>query len=282
MPERPELDYQVPLLRKRLVGRRVTTLQVFKPVVWRVALPQSPAELMIGRSFIEVQRRAHTLVFLMDGLILAIAPMLAGRWFDEGKKRADAVFVLGLDDDRQLAYADDVQMGRVFLLPEGAAVPGAEVVGIDVRSTEFSKTALTERLRARREQIKLVLMDKAAFDAFGNAYADEALWAAQINPKRPANKLNPDELDRLARAMRTVLDEAAAEVEARQPALHEKVRDFLKIRNRAGQPCPRCGTSIRALGVRGHDAFFCPSCQVDTSGRSIVDWRKLGGPPNPS
>ena len=42
-----------------------------------------------------------------------------------------------------------------------------------------------------------------------------------------------------------------AVIAERQPALDEKVRDFLRVRNRKGQPCPRCGTTIRAAGVRG-------------------------------
>lgn len=289
MPERPELDYQVPLLRERLVGRGVRGVTVHKPVVLRVAVPGTPQEILVGRRFLDVVRRAHVLVMPMTGpggargggalsqaIVLAVAPMLAGRFVSDGKKRGDTALVLELDDGTALAYADDVQMGRVFLLPEGAPVPGAEKVGVDVRGPEFGEEALRAALKGRREQIKLVLMDKTALDAFGNAYADEALWEAQVHPKTPANRLSPDEIRRLAVGMRKVLDHAAAEVEARRPALHEKVRDFLEVRNRGGAPCSRCGTTIRACGAHGHDAFYCPRCQEDRSGRGIVDWTKLG------
>jgi hypothetical protein len=51
--------------------------------------------------------------------------------------------------------------------------------------------------------------------------------------------------------------------EAAEP-IHVKVRGQLRVRNRRGEPCPRCGSTIRREGVRGHDVFFCPRCQPAT------------------
>ena len=39
------------------------------------------------------------------------------------------------------------------------------------------------------------------------------------------------------------------------------MRDHVKVRNRLGEPCPVCGTTIRRVGVLGYDSFFCPRCQ---------------------
>ena len=55
--------------------------------------------------------------------------------------------------------------------------------------------------------------------------------------------------------------------------LDEKLRDFVKVRGRHGEPCPRCGTKIRSAGVHGHDAEFCPECQPATRKSGIVDWK---------
>ena len=72
-----------------------------------------------------------------------------------------------------------------------------------------------------------------------------------------------------------MIGSATKTIAKRKPALDEKLRDFLKVRGRRGEPCPRCGTTIRSAGVHGHDAEFCPSCQQDARGSSIVDWRKV-------
>ncbi len=126
-------------------------------------------------------------------------------------------------------------------------------------------------------------MDKSALDAFGNAYADEALFEARLHPKAAVRSLSDQELDRLHDAIVTVLREASAEIARRAPATDEKVRDFLKVRNKHGASCPRCGDTIRKAGVHGHDAFFCPTCQPLASGgglgtKSVVDWRKARPP----
>ncbi|MFT7520747.1 MAG: formamidopyrimidine-DNA glycosylase, partial [Kiritimatiellia bacterium] len=114
-----------------------------------------------------------------------------------------------------------------------------------------------------------------AIDSLGNAYADEVLFAAGLHPKTRCNKVDEQQAVRLHGALVQVLTAAIAEIERRQPDLDVKVRDFLKVRNRKGEPCSTCGGRIRTAGVRGHDAFFCPTCQPDSTGRAFVDWRKL-------
>ena len=107
------------------------------------------------------------------------------------------------------------------------------------------------------------------------AYADEVLWEAKLHPKTMVRSLPDDVLDRLHDAIVTVVGGATKTIAKRRPPLDGKLRDFVKVRGRHGEPCPRCGTTIRSAGVHGHDADFCPTCQPDERGTSIVDWRKV-------
>jgi formamidopyrimidine-DNA glycosylase len=289
MAERPDLDHVLPLLAAGLLGRRISAVRAPRPVVWRVTLPGDPAQLLLGRRFEAISRRAHALRFTLDGdLELVIEPKLAGRFrLDAASDKApgDLAVALTLADAHELRYRDDVQMGKVWLIAAGATaqIPGFDdaAAAIDVLDpARFTLAAFTALARKRRDQAKLFLMDKAALDAFGNAYADEALFRAQVHPKAAVSKLEPAALARLHQACADVLREAAAEIARRVPAvpLDEKLRDFLLVRGRHGQPCPRCGAKIRKAGVRGHDAYLCPVCQPEkgTLGtRSIVDWKKV-------
>ena len=54
------------------------------------------------------------------------------------------------------------------------------------------------------------------------------------------------------------------------------IGDSMRVRNRAGEKCSRCGATIRKAGVLGYDAFFCPVCQPDLAGKGL-DWKKLEG-----
>jgi formamidopyrimidine-DNA glycosylase len=288
MAERPDLDYWLPILERELAGRRICGVRVKKPVVLRLALPGTPAELLVGRRFGRVFRRGHFAVFELDGdegrapADLVIAPMLAGRFAlhaATGRAPGDLAVAFELDDARELRYRDDVQMGKVYVIPHGerGLVPGLESIGVDVLDpAAFTFDRLRALARARRDQAKVFLMDKSALDAMGNAYADEALFAAGIHPKTWVKSLGDEELARLHRAIPDVLARAAAEIAERRPPIEEKLRDFLSVRGKNRQPCPRCGTPIRTAGVHGHDAFFCPQCQPETRKSAIVSWDRLG------
>ncbi|HKE16397.1 MAG TPA: DNA-formamidopyrimidine glycosylase family protein [Kofleriaceae bacterium] len=302
MAERPDLDYWLPILERELTGRRIAAVRVKKPVVLRLALPGSPAELLVGRGFGRVFRRGHFAVFELAGpeehrparsdggeagapvdlVDLVIAPMLAGRFALHAaaeRAPADLAVAFALDDGRELRYRDDVQMGKVYVVAHGEwrQVPGLEAIGVDVLDpSAFTLERFRALARARRDQAKVFLMDRSALDAMGNAYADEALFAAGVHPKTWIKSLGDEELARLHRAISDVLARAAAEIARRKPPLEEKLRDFLSVRGKNRQPCPRCGTPIRTAGVHGHDAFFCPSCQPETRRSAIVSWDKLG------
>ncbi|MDP2316762.1 MAG: DNA-formamidopyrimidine glycosylase family protein [Pseudomonadota bacterium] len=278
MPERPDLEHQVPIVARRLVGATITAVRVKKPVVLRAPVA---TDVLVGRTVRDVRRMGHFIAVSLDGdWDMVIHLMLAGRFaFVRAgtKDSADLAVAWGLGDD-ELRYRDDVQMGKVYLVPSGdyTSVPGMLPVGVDVLGPGFTPAILAGLAKKRREQVKVFLKDKNTFDSFGNAYADETLWEAGIHPKATVASLTPEQLARLHGAMVKVLRDARDEIARRDPPLDEKVRDFLAVRNRGGEPCPRCGTKIRSAGVHGHDAFFCPVCQPDEKGKGMVDWRGVG------
>ncbi|MFO0588781.1 MAG: DNA-formamidopyrimidine glycosylase family protein [Polyangiaceae bacterium] len=286
MPERPDLEYVVPILDEELRGAEIAAVRVDKPVVLRVLLPQKLEELLIGRRILRVQRRAHFVRFALSGapaIEMIVSPMLAGR-FTIGaatdKPPRDLAMTWTLADGRALSYRDDVQMGKVYVLAEGdlASVPGAATIGVDVLDPKaFTLDVLKALAKARRDQAKVFLMDKGALDAMGNAYADEVLFEAGVHPKAMVRSLSAEQIARLYKAIVTVLGDAKRTIAERRPPLDEKIRDFLKVRGRPGEPCVRCGAKLRRAGVHGHDAIFCPECQPDGRGSAIVDWRKTRG-----
>jgi formamidopyrimidine-DNA glycosylase len=159
-------------------------------------------------------------------------------------------------------------------------VPGFEGVGIEPLSPEFTVDRLREVVHGRRDQVRAFLLDKTAVAAIGNAYADEILWAARLHPKIGCQGLGDEDIVRLHAAIRGVLSEAVKEIFRRGEPIEVKVRDFLRVRNRKGEACPACGTTIRVEGVRGYDTFYCPTCQPNRpearlGRRQLVDWTRL-------
>lgn len=280
MPERPDLEYVVPILARELGGRTITGVRVKKPVVLRVAVEGKLDEIIAGQAIDTVARRAHFVDFRLAGALeLVVSPMLAGRFTlapAGDKSPADLAVAFALDDGRELRYRDDVQMGKVYLIRkvDEGQIPGYAKIGLDILDKKiFTRDAFRKLAARRRDQVKVFLMDKTAIDAMGNAYADEVLWEARLHPKTFVKALAPAEVDALHDAIVKVIGGATKTIAARKPALDEKLRDFLMVRGRRGEPCPRCGDKLRSAGVHGHDAEFCPTCQPATRRSGIVDWK---------
>jgi formamidopyrimidine-DNA glycosylase len=117
-------------------------------------------------------------------------------------------------------------------------------------------------------------MDQSVLSAIGNAYADEILFAARIHPKTRCNQLESRQVDELYRCVNSVLRRGIEKVAEADRGIDAKVRDHLAVRNRRGEPCSVCGTTIRRTGVLGYDSFFCPKCQPELRS-PLVSWDKL-------
>jgi len=279
MPELPDLEYVVDELRERAVGQRIESAKVQEPVVLRVAVEGTFAELVKGLPLRGAERRGQFVLLELGRLDLVVNPMLAGRFqlAEPSAKARARCFVLSLSGGLELRYLDDKKMGKVYLVPHGdfSKVPLLPELGVDVMSKAFTREVFGALIAKRRDQVRPFLMDKRALSAIGNAYADEILWAARIHPKTRCKALRPEEVDALYAAIGSVLRAAVAEVARRRAPIDEKVRDFLSVRGRAGEPCPRCGAKIRTARVVDSDACFCPSCQPATR-KLFIDWNKTG------
>jgi formamidopyrimidine-DNA glycosylase len=281
MPELPDLVHVEHKLQGALLGKRILGARTGDPTVLRLLLGEPFPDVLVGRTFAAVQRRGHFLCFTLDReLSLVVNCMLAGRFMLEpaGTDRASRALALALtiEGQQELRYVDDKRMGKVYVVPTPrlAEVPLLNTLGVEILSDAFTLAAFRKLAARRRDQVRQFLMDKRALASIGNAYADEILFAARLHPKTFVNKLAPADIDRLHHAIRAVMTNAIAEIRRRDEPVEVKVRDFLAVRGRAGQPCPVCGTTVREVRVGDGDACFCPKCQPAT--RSLfVDWGKL-------
>src|SRR5439155_565636 len=81
VPERPDLEYFVPILASEVEGKVIDAVRADNPVVLRVLARGGLDELLHARTIQKVLRRAHFVLFeLDDGYDVAVAPMLAGRF----------------------------------------------------------------------------------------------------------------------------------------------------------------------------------------------------------
>jgi formamidopyrimidine-DNA glycosylase len=286
MPELPDLAHVEAKLNEAMAGRRIVGARTGDPTVLRMMLPETLPAAVQGRRLEGVQRRGHFLRFALEGeRVIVVNAMLVGRYrlrplADVAGERAADPRALGLalelEGGTELQYLDDKRMGKVYVAraADETQIPVYGRLGLDVLSPAFTREAFAALARKRRDQVRVFLMDKEALASIGNAYADEILFAARLHPKTFCNKLAPAEVDALYDAISSVLRHAIDEIARRDEPIDVKVRDFLAVRGRDGQPCPRCGTTVRAVRVGAGDACFCPKCQP-AARKLFVDWGSL-------
>jgi formamidopyrimidine-DNA glycosylase len=266
MPELPDLEVVREVLAQRLDGLAITSAEVRRPIVVRNLVDGDVAERLTGQRFAAVGRRGKFLLLpLDDGATLVIHPMMAGRLRlgdPLSRHRTRDVLVLRLEDGSELRYNDTKTMGKVYLTDDTDQVPGFAALGPEPTDPELTLEVFLGRLAGRNREIKTVLTTQTFVAGIGSAYADEICWRARVYPYRRRKDLSDDEVVRLYEAMRSVLMEAIETLRERVgEAIHIEIRDFLAVHGKAGQPCPRCGSSISEVKRERRPTNFCRTCQ---------------------
>ena len=266
MPEAPELEVVKDFLNERAVGCEITDAAILKPSVVR-SISADLVEDVVGRSLEKVSRRGKFLFLDLSGdRVIVINPMLTGGLqYAEPKDRVfkRTCLTFGLSNGRELRYVDDKQMGKIYYVSGGDMdkIPRLDEQGPDVLDDDTFDD-FQVRLKSFPGEIKGVLTRGRVIAGIGNAYADEILFEAQVYPFKKRKALSNDELRRLFKSSRHVIEEATEVVRERMgDNIHVKLRDFLKVHNRGGEPCPRCGNNISQVTANKRITSYCRKCQ---------------------
>ena len=267
MPEAPELEVVKVFLIERAVGANVESARVLRPSVLRSLAGDFEIDIA-GRVIEDVRRTGKFLTLGISGdRLLVINPMLTGglQWSDPSDRVFKRTcFVLALSNGRELRYIDERQMGRVYYVSadQMEQIPQYAEMGADALDEPLTLSEFKERLRPFRGEIKGIITRGRVISGIGNAYVDEILWEAEVYPFSKKRDLSDNDLQRILDASSQVMQEAVEQVrEAMAGDIHRKRRDFLKVHNRGGEPCPRCGTAISQLTANQRITSYCRTCQ---------------------
>jgi len=277
MPELPEVESVRRIIQPAVEGRTIVgvTLREFAAVLEASRPGIDPAATVIGHRIEHTSRRGKYLfLHLDDGLALVVHLRMTGRLLLVPAADPPVRFehlALHLDNGTDVRFGDQRKFGRVTLAyPE-------EIDRIDRKlgPEPFDRRLTTQSLHAalmrRPGKVKNALLDQALIAGLGNIYVDEALYRARIHPERASNSLGPDEVARVLRAVRVVINQAIARQGTTFSTFENPYGEsgnnaaFLRAygRSRDGGRCPRCGTRFEKIVVGGRGTTFCPTCQVN-------------------
>jgi len=276
MPELPELDVMVEVLKERVLGREIMSARAYHPGMLKTVDPG--LDNLVGASFQSVSRRAKHLIFtLREDLSLVVHLMLAGRMVlcksdTKITKATGGVFSFSDGEDLRVIENATKHRARIHVVRAAQEVPAIAAAGIEPTDRAFTAEKLAELLNQRR-QLKKLLTEQSRIAGIGTAYADEILFDAKLSPIKYGTTLEPDEIERLHDSIQHVLANATEQIRAKAggAALTPHIRDFVQVYKKTDQPCPNCGTKIAEIRYAQTKTYYCPSCQAE--GKSIKDRR---------
>ena len=157
------------------------------------------------------------------------------------------------------------KFGKVLWLAPGASDPRLDKLGPD--ALEADGELLFAASRGRKLAVKALLLSQEVLAGVGNIYADEALFAAGVRPRRRASRVTRREFQVLARELRRIL---LRSIETGGSSISDYIapdgsdgafQDERCVYARAGAACYSCGTEIRKITVAQRGTHYCPRCQ---------------------
>ena len=271
MPELPEVETSRRGITPHIFGKTFQDVIIRQPSL-RWPVPGALlANTLPGLQLQNIERRGKYLLLIttkgtllihlgMSGNVRITAP-------DEPVLKHDHVdFVF--TDQTVLRFNDQRRFGAVLWTANPIEQhPLLSELGPEPLSEQFSAEYLFSRCQNRRIPIKSLIMDSHVVVGVGNIYASESLFMAGIHPSRSAADINLSQCQRLADAIKTVL----------QWAINQggtTLRDFvnaqgkpgyfqqsLSVYGRAGEDCLRCEEPIQQLKIAQRASYFCSHCQ---------------------
>ncbi|HKB01685.1 MAG TPA: bifunctional DNA-formamidopyrimidine glycosylase/DNA-(apurinic or apyrimidinic site) lyase, partial [Gemmataceae bacterium] len=223
MPELPEVETVARDLRPLLAGRTLAGLRRSRKAL-RQAWSRAWEKQLLGRRVEAVHRRGKWLLLELDGgAFLMVHLGMTGRFTvvtSDQPVEPHTHLVFRLDNAHELRFRDARRFGSVAYFPDRPAWENFLSGRLGPEPWDLDPADWRATLKRTRRPVKAVLLDQTVVAGVGNIYADEACFAARIDPRRHGNALRPAEADRLLTAVRDVLGRA---IESRGSSIRDYV-----------------------------------------------------------
>lgn len=279
MPELPEVETLKLGLQKYLIGHKILNLEIKDKKLF-----EGEAKNVINSKITGIRRFGKGLIIDLDNKYsIAIHVKLTGQlvFRDQKTKNLQVVkpivstlpnkftrAIFELDEDSFLYFNDVRRFAwmKILKTQEVKKLPFFRELGpepLDGLTLEIFRKIVS----VSASPIKVILMDQKKIGGIGNIYANDALFEAQISPKRPAKSLSKEEIEKLFDSVLKVLKKGLKYHGASDlnfVAVLGQVGEYqqhLLVYGQKGKKCKRCGGTIQRISLAGRGTFYCPTCQ---------------------
>lgn len=270
MPELPEVETTRRGIERHISGKSIIRV-VVRNASLRQRVPLRLARELPGHVFRGADRRGKYLLLRTDCGTVIVHLGMSGSLCVVGKEtppgKHDHVDI-ELERGRCLRFTDPRRFGLVlWTRSDPLKHPLLKHLGPEPLGSEINGAILYAQSRGRRVAIKQWIMDARIIVGVGNIYANEALYAAEINPLRAAGRISLQRYCRLLECIKEILQQA---INLGGTTLRDFTnsegqpgyfRQKLSVYGHEGESCSKCGAAIRRVSQGQRSTWYCVRCQ---------------------
>ncbi len=269
MPELPEVETTRRGIVPHVEGQRVTRV-IVRDRRLRWPVPEDLDTRLSGQRIVSVERRAKYLLINAEvGTLIAHLGMSGNlRLVPVGQAPLKHEHVdIEFDSGLALRYTDPRRFGAMLWSNDPHAHELLKGLGPEPLTDAFDGERLFKLSRGRSAAVKPFIMDNHIVVGVGNIYATEALFAAGIDPRRPAGGISRGRYLKLAVEIKRIL---AYAIERGGTTLRDFIggdgqpgyfQQELFAYGRGGEYCKVCGKVLREIRLGQRASIYCPGCQ---------------------
>lgn len=267
MPELPEVE----TIRRQLLpiysGETIDHVKCQKVRIFQNVSPEKFAKSLAGREILDIDRYGKFCIFDCGGVYAVFHLGMSGIFLKDKQASLHPQHIhieIHCSSGKELYFQDVRKFGKVWLFSEK---PKFADLGIDPTTRKFTLKNFRKLVTLKQMNIKFLLMNQGVLAGIGNIYANEILFSSRISPLRKSNKLTGKEISNLYSSIRQILNQAILKFGTSYSAYRTVSGDrgsnqkFLRVYQRAGQACYRCGKTIKKIVMGSRSTFYCPNCQ---------------------
>lgn len=270
MPELPEVETTLRGISAHVLNSPIVQVNI-RNARLRWPVPDNLAVLLVEQTITSIKRRAKYLLLGtakgtviihlgMSGSLRIVAPQTP---YDK-HEHVEFCFANG----KSLRLKDPRRFGAV--LWTSAPIDEHPLLcnlGPEPLSEQFNGINLFKLSRKKTVAIKSFIMNSKVVVGIGNIYANEALFACGIHPRRAAGKISKLRYEKLCIESKRILEQAISQGGT-------TLKDFvggtgkpgyfkqeLLVYGRKGQPCVQCQKPLKEIRLGNRSTVYCTNCQ---------------------
>ena len=271
MPELPEVETVISGLQNTILGQTIKSVTVNynkyhqdNKTGWTKNLP--------GSSIIGIRRRGkNILIYLDNSCSLWVHLKRTGHFYyfhnADPIGKHDLMIFNFVNNGHSLRFNDYRRFGRIRLNRTEEVMNQKGLVELGPEPLEIPPGDFVALFKNTHRMIKPALLDQTFLAGLGNIYADEALFAARIHPRRLTDSISKAKLIELHGHIQRLLKKAIRHMGTSVDSFAGvngqtgRFQNYLLVYGREGEACPNCGSKIRRIKIGSRSAHYCPRCQ---------------------